>query len=484
MTMMSFTMNDFLAILPLIFIIAWACMLLLVHVFSKQTRVTFTLSLIGTLIGLLLTLLVGSHPKPVFNNMVVVDGFSVFLNSLFLISGFAGMALAYDYNRRMELHRGEYYILILFSISGMMLMAVASDLIVVFLALELLSLPLYVLAGFAQPKVESEEAALKYFLLGAFTGGFVVYGIALVFGAASTTALNGIVAAVSAGTADLTLMVIGAALILVGLGFKVAVVPFQMWTPDVYHGAPSAVTAFMAVGAKAAGFAALLRVFIVAFPALDFDLAPVLWVLSVLTMIIGNFVAIAQSNIKRLLAYSSIAHAGYIFMVLVPFGQETVAPDAVAAALFYLLAYALTNFGAWSVVIALERKEDKGLELQDYAGLGAKYPGLAAAMAVFMLSFTGVPPTLGFVGKFFLFRTVLQGGFIGLAIVGVVTSLVSAYYYLRILVIMYMQEGEPEVSGDGWLKLTTGVTAVGIVVLSLFAVPLFRWASEAVLMLF
>ncbi len=484
MTTMSVTMTDFLSILPLIFIIAWACLLLLLHVFIRRTRLTFTLAAVGTLLALLITLLQGSQSITAFNGMLVVDGFSVFLNSLFLVSGFAGMALAYDYNQRMNLHRGEYYILLLFSISGMMLMAVAADLIVIFLALELLSIPLYVLAGFAQPKVESEEASLKYFLLGAFAGGFVVYGIALVFGAAGTTALSGIVFAASAGTVDLSLMVIGAALILVGFGFKVAVVPFQMWTPDVYQGAPSAVTAFMAVGAKAAGFAALLRVFIVAFPILDLDLTPVLWVLAALTMIIGNIIAIAQSNIKRMLAYSSIAHAGYIFMALVTFGQEAVAPDAVAASLFYLLAYAITNFGAWSVVIALERKEGNGLALQDYAGLGAKYPGLAAAMAVFMLSFTGVPPTLGFVGKFFLFRTVLEGGFIGLAIIGVLTSLVSAYYYLRILVIMYMQDGEPQVSGDGWLKLTTGLTAVGTVVLSLFAVSLFQWASQAVLQLF
>jgi NADH-quinone oxidoreductase subunit N len=240
----------------------------------------------------------------------------------------------------------------------------------------------------------------------------------------------------------------------------------------------------MAVGAKSAGFAVLLRVFIVAFPVLELDLTPVLWALAALTMIIGNIVAIAQSNIKRMLAYSSIAHAGYIFMALVTFGQKAVAPNAVASSLFYLLAYAVTNFGAWSVVIALEKKEGLGLELNDYAGLGKKYPGLAAAMMVFMFSFTGVPPTLGFVGKFFLFRTVLEAGFVGLAIIGVLTSLVSAYYYLRILVIMYMQDGEPEISGDGWLKLATGLTAVGTVVLSIFAVPLFQWASQAVLKLF
>jgi len=478
------TSNDFLSILPIILLVAWAGVLLLVDVFTKRTRLTFTLAAIGILVTLITTLYQGGSPYPGFNGMVVVDGFSVFLNALFLISGFAGLALAYDYNRRMDLDRGEYYVLLLFSISGMMLMAVAADLIVVFLALELLSIPLYVLAGFARPKADSEEAALKYFLLGAFAGGFVVYGVALVFGATGTTALNGIVSAIGAGSADLSLLVIGSALVLVGFAFKVAVVPFQMWTPDVYQGAPTPVTAFMAVGAKAAGFAALLRIFITALPVLAIDLTPVLWVLAALTMIIGNLVAIAQTNIKRMLAYSSIAHAGYIFMVLVTFGQETVAANAVASSLFYLLAYAVTNFGTWSVVIALEKKSGAGLELKDYAGLGKKYPGLAAAMMVFMLSFTGVPPTLGFVGKFFLFRTVLEAGFVGLAVIGVLTSLVSAYYYLRILVIIYMQEGEPEVSGDGWLKLVTGFTAVGTVLLSIFAVPLFQWASQAVLMLF
>ena len=478
------TSTDFLSILPIMIVVGWASVLLLIDVFANKTRLTFTLSMIGLLVALGFALNQGGKPISGFNGMVAVDGFTVFLNALFLVSGIAGLALAYDYNRRMNLDRGEYYILMLYSISGMMLMAAAADLIVVFLALELLSIPLYVLAGFARPNAESEEAALKYFLLGAFAGGFVVYGVALVFGATGTTALNGIVAAVSAGSADFALMTFGAALILIGLGFKVAAVPFQMWTPDVYQGAPTAVTAFMAAGAKAAGFAALLRVFILAFPALELDLTPILWVLAALTMIVGNIVAISQSNIKRMLAYSSIAHAGYIMMAMVTFGNKAVAADAAASALFYLLSYAVTNFGAWSVVIALEKAEGKGLELSDYAGLGKKYPGMALAMMIFMLSFTGVPPTLGFVGKFFIFRTVLDAGFVWLAIIGVLTSLISAYYYLRVLVIMNMQEGEPEISGDGWLKLTTGLTAVGTIALSIFAVPLFQWASKAVLQLF
>jgi NADH-quinone oxidoreductase subunit N len=409
---------------------------------------------------------------------------------LFLSSGLIGIALAYDYLKRMGLERGEYYTLLVFSIGGMMFMSLAADLIVVYLALEWLSYPLYVLAGFARPQLDSEESALKYFLLGAFAGGFALFGIALVFGATGTTALVGIVEVIAQGTTDLTMLAIGAALILIGIGFKISVVPFHMWTPDVYHGAPSAVTAFMAVGAKAGGFVGLLRVFVVAFPHLATDLAPILWSVAALTMILGNIVAIAQSNIKRMLAYSSIAHAGYTLMAVVPFGQADVSGDAVAAVLFYLIAYALTNFGAWAVVIALEKAEGaakelrSGLELKDYAGLGKKYPLLAAAMTIFMLSFTGVPPTLGFVGKFYLFRTVLEGGFVGLALIGVLTSLVSAYYYLRIVVIMYMQEGEPVVQRETWLYLTATASAVSIVFLSLFSAPLFDWASGAVFQMF
>ncbi len=479
------TSNDLLSILPIIILVAWACVLLLVDAFTKKnTWLTPALASLGFLAALGVSITQSGNAYAGFNNMVVIDGFTRFLNVLFAGSGLFGIALAYDYNKRMGIDRGEYYVLLMFSVSGMMLMSTAADLIVVFLALELLSIPLYVLAGFARPKPESEEAALKYFLLGAFAGGFVVYGVALAFGATGSTALSEIMAAVAAENADMTLLLIGAALILVGLGFKVAAVPFQMWTPDVYQGAPSGVTAFMAVGAKAAGFAALLRVFVAALPHLYEDIVPVMWMLAGLTMIVGNIVAIAQSNIKRMLAYSSIAHAGYIFMALVAFGQKDVAGDAVAAALFYLGAYAVTNFGAWGVVIALEKAEGKGLELDDYAGLGNKYPGLAAAMLIFMLSFTGVPPTLGFLGKFFLFRTVVQAGFIWLAIIGVLTSLISAYYYLRVLVIMYFREGEPEAERPWLLRLTTGLTALGTVALSIIAVPLFQWASQAVLKLF
>lgn len=471
------------AILPMTVILGWACVLLLVDLFIPKERKGWTAALaaLGLALSLVLSLLQNGQTASAFGGMVAVDGFARFLNVIFLGSGLLGVALAYDYLKRLGLERGEYYTLLLFTISGMMLMAMATDLIIVFLALELLSIPLYVLAGFARDKAESEEAALKYFLMGAFSTGFVVYGIALAYGASGSTNLAAIFSSLAAKSVDVGLLGVGAALILVGLGFKVAAVPFHMWTPDVYQGAPSAVTAFMSVGAKAGGFAALLRVFVSALPELSADLTPVFWALAALTMILGNFLAIAQSNIKRLLAYSSIAHAGYILMALVAFGDKALAPDAVASALFYLLAYGLTSFGAWAVVIALEKAEGEGLSLSSYAGLGKKHPLLAAAMAVFMFSFTGVPPTLGFMGKFYLFRTVIEANQIGLAMIGVLTSLVSAYYYLRIIVIMYMEDGQPAVRSELWLNLTAGAAAVGVVAFSLFSAPLFQWAAGAVL---
>ena len=479
------TPADFYTVLPLTLLTVWACVLLLVDLLIPKERkgVTALLAALGLALTLGFTLSQVGRENLGFNGMVVLDGFSIFVNALLLVSGLLGVALAYGYVKRMGLERGEYYTLMLFSVTGMMLMAQAADLIVVFLALELLSIPLYVLAAFARPNVESEEAGLKYFLLGAFSTGFVVYGIALVFGATGTTSIMGVFASASSDASGL-LLTIGAALILVGFGFKVAAVPFHMWTPDVYQGAPSAVTAFMSSGAKIAGFAALLRVFATAFPSIATDMTDILWALAALTMILGNVIAISQTNIKRLLAYSSIAQAGYILMAFVPYGNPDVAPVSIAAGLFYLVSYALTNFGAWGVVIALEKSEGRGLEISDYAGLAKKHPALAAAMTVFMLSLIGLPPTLGLVGKIYLFRAVIDGGFYGLAIIGVLTSLISAYYYLRVVVTMYMKDGEPETERESFLDLTTGATALLTVALSLVPQFLFAWASSAVLGLF
>jgi NADH-quinone oxidoreductase subunit N len=473
-------------VLPLMALIAWSCILLIVDLFIPKDRKGWTalLAALGLIMTMALFLLQGGQAKAGFNGMVIYDGFSSFLNLVVLGSGVAGIALAYDYNKRLKIQQGEYYTLLLFSIIGMMLMAQANDLIVIFLSLELLSIPLYVLAGFARPRVESEEASLKYFLIGAFSAGFEVFGIALAFGATGSTNLSQILNAIHANIANIPLLAVGAGLILVGLAFKVAAFPFHMWTPDVYVGAPSPVTGFMSVGAKISGFAALLRIFISAFPSISSDITMIIWVISALTMFFGNVVAIAQTNVKRLLAYSSIANTGYILMALVPYGNSSVNTGTIAAGLFYLVSYAIMTLGAWAVVIALEKAEGQGLLLDDYAGLGRKYPLLAASMAIFMLSFTGVPPTLGFMGKFYLFRTVIQGGYLGLAIIGVFTTLLSAYYYLRIIIIMYMREGEPVARTDVWLQLTAALTAILTIVLTLTAQPLMELANRALLQIF
>jgi NADH-quinone oxidoreductase subunit N len=473
-------------VLPLTALIAWSCLLLIVDLFIPKGRKGWTaiLAALGLILSIALFIVQGTQAATGFNGMVIYDGFSTFLNVLILSCGLAGIALAYDYIKRMGIERGEYYSLLLFSISGMMLMAQANDLIVVFLALELLSIPLYVLAGFARPKLESEEASLKYFLIGAFSGSFEVFGIALVFGASGSTNLSTIFSAISSKAVDLPLLTIGAALILVGLGFKVAAVPFHMWTPDVYQGAPSSVTGFMSVGAKVGGFAALLRIFVSAFPTLSSDMTMILWVVSALTMFLGNVVAIAQTNIKRMLAYSSIANTGYILMALVPYGNAAVSSSTISAGLFYLVGYAFMTLGAWAVVITLEGPDGKGLTLDDYAGLGRKYPLLAASMAIFMLSFVGIPPTLGFMGKFYLFRTIIQGGYLGLALIGVFTTLLSAYFYLRVVVIMYMKEGQPVARTEIWTQLTAVASAVLIIILALTAGPLLTLANRALLLTF
>ena len=311
---------------------------------------------------------------------------------------------------------------------------------------------------------------------------FLLFGVALVYGGTSTTHLDGILIVLNAGIANNILVLSGAALILVGLSFKLAAAPFHVWSPDVYQGAPSPVTGFMSVGAKAAAVAALLRVFMVTFEGLAADISPILWGLAALTMVVGNVAAIVQNNIKRMLAYSSVAHGGYMLMAFVPYGVAAVADDSMASMLFYLVVYAITSFGAWAVVILLERAEGKGLELSDYAGLGRQRPWVALAMMIFMLSFTGMPLTLGFWGKFYLFRTAVQGGFVGLAVVGLLTSVASAFYYLRVIIIMYMKPGEPELQENlPMVNLMVGISAVAVVLLSFIPTPLLDLALRVML---
>ena len=478
--------QSLLTILPVLIVAGWASLLLLIVLFVPKERswiipLLASLGLIAAMVALVSQF---GLETSAFAGMIIVDGFATILQLLFLVLGLIAIAQSYDYLRRREIARGEYYSLLMFSLSGMMLMAMAGDLIVVFVSLELLSIPLYVMAGFAIPRVDSEESAMKYFLLGAFASGFMVYGIALIFGVAGTTELAGVFASLRVASTIPPLAMVGGGMIMVGLGFKVAAVPFHMWTPDVYQGAPTSVTSFMSVGAKAGGFAALLRIFIAAFPETAAVWGPLTMWIAAVTMAWGNIAAIAQTNIKRMLAYSSIAHAGYIFMALPAAANPMVAAEALRGAMFYLIAYGITNLGAWGVVLALEKTDGKGLEIEDYAGLGAKYPALALAMTVFMLSLTGIPPTVGFMGKFYLFRAAIDADLYWLAIIGVITSLISAYYYLRVIVVMYMQTGEPERRSEVLLNATVVLGAVATVAFGLLPGPLLQLASHARLLPF
>jgi NADH-quinone oxidoreductase subunit N len=357
---------------------------------------------------------------------------------------------------------------VLFAATGMLLMAASAHFIMIFLGLEIMSIAVYVLAGLFREDPRSNEAALKYLVLGAFASGFLLFGMAMLYGASGGTLylneLAGKLGSLAALTKPLTLL--GLALIIVGFGFKVASVPFHMWTPDVYEGAPTNVTAFMAVGVKAAAFAAFARVMFQVFPDFTVQWNMVLWVLAVATMTLGNVVAIAQTNIKRMLAYSSIAHAGYLMVALVAANQL-----GAVSLLYYLLAYTLMNVGAFAVVILVGRKKDSYLNIYDYSGLGFQHPALAATMAIFMFALAGVPPTAGFVGKFYIFSAAVQAGYIWLAIIGVLNSLVSVYYYLRITVLMYMRPAEAEL---GPIPFTYGLTlAVALTAVATLAIGIF-----------
>ena len=412
-----------------------------------------------------------------FARMVYVDNFSFFFYLVFILGTGLTVLISLQYLKDYGKNLAEYYALLLFATVGMMLMAAGSHLIMIFLGLEVMSIAVYVLAGLFREDARSNEAALKYLILGAFASAFLLFGMAMLYGAAGGTLfLNDLPAKLAGGFKPLTLLAI--ALLIVGFGFKVASVPFHMWTPDVYEGAPTSVTAFMALGVKAAAFAAFARVFFLAFPALQPDWTMVLWVVAVATMTLGNIVAIAQTNIKRMLAYSSIAHAGYLLVAIIAANQL-----GVVSLMYYLLAYTLMNLGAFGVVILIGRQKDSYLSIYDYAGLGAQHPVLAASMALFMFALAGIPPTAGFVGKFYVFSAAVQAGYIWLAIIGVMNSVVSVYYYLRITVLMYMKPAEADlgpVSFAPAVTATLALTALGIMLIGVFPGFIYNLAMNSV----
>jgi NADH-quinone oxidoreductase subunit N len=375
-----------------------------------------------------------------FDGMFVHDGFTVFFTLLFCASAALAIFISWDYVKRTRIRPAEYYALLLSSTLGMIVMAASNDLITIFLGLELMSLALYVLVGIRRARLESNEAALKYFLLGAFASGFLLYGIALLYGATGSTNLGQIALYLrDSPVRSSPLFVAGALLLLIGFGFKVAAVPFHMWTPDAYEGAPTSVTGFMSVGAKAAGFAALLRVALKVLGPTQADFGPVLAWIAILTMTVGNVTALLQSNLKRMLAYSSIAHAGYVLVAVVAGG-----PEGAAAALFYLAVYSFMNLGAFGILCMLGRGEDERVLLADVRGLSLKHPFLAFGLTLFLLSLGGIPPTAGFMGKIVVFGAALHTGHLGLVVVGVLNSVVSVFYYLRVTVAMYMEDPRGE----------------------------------------
>jgi NADH-quinone oxidoreductase subunit N len=392
------------------------------------------------LIGLLLTALVlvrgfGEGAR-VVGGMLILDDFSRFFHIIFLCVAALTIMVSVRYVEGAGLPGGEYYALILFAALGMMVMASAADLIMIFLGLEAFSLPLYILAGFLRRQPRSNESSLKYMLLGAFASAFLLYGIALLYGAVGSTRLTTVAGRLGEGGAwGNPLAMFGIALLLVGLGFKVAAVPFHMWLPDVYEGAPTPVTAFMIAGTKAAAFAAILRALGPPLFPLRAEWAAPLWVLAILTMGVGNVAALTQQSIKRMLAYSSIAHAGYLLVALVAGTSR-----GFSGMLFYLVVYAFMNLGAFAVIIAAAPQGEERPTLASVAGLGQRHPVLAFSMAVFMFSLAGLPPTGGFVGKFYIFSAAVEANYVGLALIAVLCSVVSVFFYLRVVVAMYMEE--------------------------------------------
>jgi NADH-quinone oxidoreductase subunit N len=420
---------------------------------------------------------------PAFGGMLMVDGFATFFRVLVLVVGILTILPSYRFLARQDAETSEYHALLLFSIAGQCLMAAANDLIIVFIGLEISSIASYVLAGYFRDDKRSNEAALKYFLLGSFATAFFLYGVALIYGATGSvnlTAARAVIAGQGPGGAAPAPVFIGvaAALMFVGLGFKVSAAPFQMWAPDVYQGAPTPVTAFLSAGPKAAAFAVMLRIFITAFEPISSGWEPLVWFSALASMIIGNFAALLQTNIKRMLAYSSIAHAGYVMVALTARSQV-----GTAAAMFYLAAYALMNIGAFAVVSHLSGRGERYQNIQDFSGLGQKQPLTAAMLSIFLLSLIGVPLTGGFFGKFYIFKAALESHLVWLTVLGLLTSAVAAYYYLRILVMMYMHEpceavenAEPLSPG---LRAALILPALGTLVLGIFPAWVLEFAGRS-----
>ena len=457
---MVFSASDLFGISPILSVSVTALLALIVtSVKRKSETAVLVIGIAGILVSVGFSVATFSLSTTAFNDMVLVGGYASFFDVVFLAAGLLTFLLSDSYLKKENISFGEFYVLVLFAVAGMMLMGSSADLITLFLGVELMSVCFYVLAGFMRTKLSSNEAALKYFLLGAFATGFLLYGIALVYGTTGTTNLLRI-ASEHVGESAHTLYSVGFGLLLIGLAFKVAAVPFHMWAPDVYEGSPTTVSALMSTGGKSAAFAAALLVLSIPVAQHDEHFKLILSVLAASSMVVGNLFGLSQTNLKRMLAYSSIAHAGYMLIGVAsgqPLGEQGV--------LFYLVSYTLTNLGAFGVISILEKESGKNVSYEDYAGLGTRRPVVAALLAVFMFSLTGIPPFAGFVGKYYLFTSAVQSQMTWLAILGVLTSLLSAYYYLRVVVYMYFRDSAqaPEKGAPRLAIVSVILSAAGII---------------------
>jgi NADH-quinone oxidoreductase subunit N len=457
-------MNNFSAIVPMVCVTLAALATMGAEAFrGRGERMPLAgLGILGLIGAAIASALLWNRNAAGFG-VIVADNFGLFVTFVLIIVGLLTIMFSSQVLHLTDLPKGEYYTLVLFSIAGMIMMAMANDLLVVFIALEILSLAVYVLTGIQRDDPRATEAAFKYFLLGAFSSAFFLYGIAFTYGVTGSTRLDRVGSYLAAQSmTDNPLVLVALGLLLVGFAFKISAVPFHMWTPDAYEGAPAVVTGFMSTGVKAAAFAAFARVFLASFEPFSADWAPVVWLLAAATMILGTVVGVAQTNLKRMLAYSSIAHGGYLLAGLVAANDV-----GKAAILFYLLAYAVTNLAAFGVIAMLAARDRANDELRDYAGLWHTHPALAALMTVCLLSLGGLPPTAGFIGKWYIFSAAVSAGYYGLAVIGVLTSVISVFFYLRVVVMMYMSErpdgataGPGQVTSLGMAALTVAIIAI------------------------
>jgi len=469
---------NFEMIYPEIALLAAAFVILLIGYLRNLDKLATSIAFVGLVLSLVLAIGQWDHQESGFFGMITCDNFGVAFKMIFVVTSILTLFIAHRFLRAKGIDRPEFYALLLISTMGMMVMATTTDLVVMFLGLEIMSVPLYVMAGFARRSLESNEAGIKYFIMGAFASAFLLMGIAFVFGASGTTDLRRIIADFHFIASQFQLyMYSGVAFILIGFGFKVAAVPFHSWVPDVYQGAPTPVTAFFSVGPKAAGFAVLLRIFSFGFAEMNM-LSSLFWVLAVLTMSVGNILALRQNNVKRMLAYSSIAHAGYIMIALAVGGA-----DATSAAIFYLVAYAMFNLGGFAVITLLETRSGCKSDFSELAGLSKSSPYLSAVLALFMFSLAGFPPTVGFFGKFYIFSAAVKAGFIWLTVIGVMNSFLSVYYYLRVVKVSCLDRFEGTympVTYTPAMMLALVITVVGTLGLGLFPQYLLELSQSAI----